>query len=187
MLCGSSDASLFHKLRISINLKNLLEIENSMYLQLMIFFQYPFSKTCGCLLQWCRSVWIYASSCFIAVDANATNLLLLGSDYTYYISIEVKMRCNACWRELEDRAVSTTCGHLLCILVQIIIMPYSSMLSGLLLHWHIVPWRSKQVLKMQARSLIVMHHVQSVIKCFLRGQYFMEMLSLWNGCCACAL
>ncbi|KAJ6949993.1 E3 ubiquitin-protein ligase CCNB1IP1 [Populus alba x Populus x berolinensis] len=24
------------------------------------------------------------------------------------------MRCNACWRELEGRAVSTTCGHLLC-------------------------------------------------------------------------
>ncbi|RVW59197.1 E3 ubiquitin-protein ligase CCNB1IP1-like [Vitis vinifera] len=27
------------------------------------------------------------------------------------------MRCNACWRELEGRAISTTCGHLLCILV----------------------------------------------------------------------
>lgn len=26
------------------------------------------------------------------------------------------MRCNACWRELEGRAVTTTCGHLLCIL-----------------------------------------------------------------------
>ncbi|KAL3576551.1 hypothetical protein D5086_021834 [Populus alba] len=24
------------------------------------------------------------------------------------------MRCNSCWRELERRAVSTTCGHLLC-------------------------------------------------------------------------
>ncbi|XP_021736202.1 E3 ubiquitin-protein ligase CCNB1IP1 homolog isoform X3 [Chenopodium quinoa] len=24
------------------------------------------------------------------------------------------MRCNACWRELEGQAVSTTCGHLLC-------------------------------------------------------------------------
>ncbi|CAM8900911.1 unnamed protein product [Rhodiola kirilowii] len=24
------------------------------------------------------------------------------------------MRCNACWRELEGRAVSTTCGHILC-------------------------------------------------------------------------
>ncbi|ONI12305.1 hypothetical protein PRUPE_4G156500 [Prunus persica] len=24
------------------------------------------------------------------------------------------MRCNACWREVEGRAVSTTCGHLLC-------------------------------------------------------------------------
>ncbi|GAB2236160.1 hypothetical protein Droror1_Dr00027899 [Drosera rotundifolia] len=24
------------------------------------------------------------------------------------------MRCNACWRELEGRAVSTMCGHLLC-------------------------------------------------------------------------
>ncbi|KAB2059629.1 hypothetical protein E1A91_A11G322100v1 [Gossypium mustelinum] len=24
------------------------------------------------------------------------------------------MRCNACWRELEGRAVSTKCGHLLC-------------------------------------------------------------------------
>ncbi|XP_065015270.1 E3 ubiquitin-protein ligase CCNB1IP1 homolog [Musa acuminata AAA Group] len=24
------------------------------------------------------------------------------------------MRCNACWRELEGRAVSTTCGHLYC-------------------------------------------------------------------------
>ncbi|KAI3457598.1 hypothetical protein Pfo_014261 [Paulownia fortunei] len=24
------------------------------------------------------------------------------------------MRCNACWRELEGRAVTTTCGHLLC-------------------------------------------------------------------------
>lgn len=24
------------------------------------------------------------------------------------------MRCNACWRELDGRAVTTTCGHLLC-------------------------------------------------------------------------
>ncbi|KAK4398281.1 E3 ubiquitin-protein ligase CCNB1IP1 [Sesamum angolense] len=24
------------------------------------------------------------------------------------------MRCNACWRELEGRAITTTCGHLLC-------------------------------------------------------------------------
>uniref|UniRef100_M4FAL2 RING-type domain-containing protein n=1 Tax=Brassica campestris TaxID=3711 RepID=M4FAL2_BRACM len=24
------------------------------------------------------------------------------------------MRCNACWRELQGRAISTTCGHLLC-------------------------------------------------------------------------
>ncbi|XP_050942972.1 E3 ubiquitin-protein ligase CCNB1IP1 homolog isoform X5 [Cucumis melo] len=24
------------------------------------------------------------------------------------------MKCNACWRELEGRAVTTTCGHLLC-------------------------------------------------------------------------
>ncbi|XP_023550935.1 E3 ubiquitin-protein ligase CCNB1IP1 homolog isoform X4 [Cucurbita pepo subsp. pepo] len=24
------------------------------------------------------------------------------------------MKCNACWRELEGRAISTTCGHLLC-------------------------------------------------------------------------
>ncbi|XP_017246366.1 E3 ubiquitin-protein ligase CCNB1IP1 homolog isoform X3 [Daucus carota subsp. sativus] len=24
------------------------------------------------------------------------------------------MRCNSCWRELEGKAVSTTCGHLLC-------------------------------------------------------------------------
>ncbi|XWS16842.1 hypothetical protein CRYUN_Cryun33cG0015000 [Craigia yunnanensis] len=24
------------------------------------------------------------------------------------------MRCNACWRELEGRAISTTCGHLFC-------------------------------------------------------------------------
>lgn len=24
------------------------------------------------------------------------------------------MRCNACWRELEGRAISTTCGHVLC-------------------------------------------------------------------------
>ncbi|KAF5460867.1 hypothetical protein F2P56_020707 [Juglans regia] len=25
-----------------------------------------------------------------------------------------EMRCNACWRELEGQAISTTCGHLLC-------------------------------------------------------------------------
>ncbi|KXG20158.1 hypothetical protein SORBI_3010G164300 [Sorghum bicolor] len=24
------------------------------------------------------------------------------------------MKCNACWRELEGLAISTTCGHLLC-------------------------------------------------------------------------
>ncbi|XP_042478621.1 E3 ubiquitin-protein ligase CCNB1IP1 homolog isoform X2 [Macadamia integrifolia] len=24
------------------------------------------------------------------------------------------MRCNACWRELEGRAITTTCGHILC-------------------------------------------------------------------------
>lgn len=29
--------------------------------------------------------------------------------------VQAEMRCNACWRELEGRAVSTTCGHLLCI------------------------------------------------------------------------
>ncbi|KAF3502511.1 hypothetical protein F2Q69_00041538 [Brassica cretica] len=29
-------------------------------------------------------------------------------------SREVDMRCNACWREVEGRAISTTCGHLLC-------------------------------------------------------------------------
>ncbi|CAL1357827.1 unnamed protein product [Linum trigynum] len=29
-------------------------------------------------------------------------------------SIKFKMRCNACWQELEGRAVVTTCGHLLC-------------------------------------------------------------------------
>jgi len=35
--------------------------------------------------------------------------------------VKVKMRCNSCWRELEGRAVSTTCGHLLCIQDQIMI------------------------------------------------------------------
>ncbi|XP_024019497.1 E3 ubiquitin-protein ligase CCNB1IP1 homolog isoform X3 [Morus notabilis] len=25
-----------------------------------------------------------------------------------------EMRCNACWRELEGRAITTTCGHVLC-------------------------------------------------------------------------
>ncbi|KAI9186427.1 hypothetical protein LWI28_017171 [Acer negundo] len=30
------------------------------------------------------------------------------------IKPKAKMRCNACWRELEGRAISTTCGHLLC-------------------------------------------------------------------------
>ncbi|GJM98199.1 hypothetical protein PR202_ga15186 [Eleusine coracana subsp. coracana] len=25
------------------------------------------------------------------------------------------MKCNACWREVEGQAISTTCGHLLCI------------------------------------------------------------------------
>lgn len=25
------------------------------------------------------------------------------------------MRCNACWREVEGRAITTTCNHLLCI------------------------------------------------------------------------
>ncbi|CAN1162904.1 E3 ubiquitin-protein ligase CCNB1IP1 homolog, partial [Linum perenne] len=25
-----------------------------------------------------------------------------------------KMRCNACWRELDGRAITTTCGHILC-------------------------------------------------------------------------
>ncbi|XP_047095537.1 E3 ubiquitin-protein ligase CCNB1IP1 homolog [Lolium rigidum] len=24
------------------------------------------------------------------------------------------MKCNACWRDLEGQAISTTCGHLLC-------------------------------------------------------------------------
>ncbi|KAF8391165.1 hypothetical protein HHK36_023466 [Tetracentron sinense] len=31
------------------------------------------------------------------------------------LSLKAEMRCNACWRELEGRAISTTCGHLLCI------------------------------------------------------------------------
>jgi hypothetical protein len=26
-----------------------------------------------------------------------------------------KMKCNACWRDLEGQAISTTCGHLLCM------------------------------------------------------------------------
>ena len=25
------------------------------------------------------------------------------------------MKCNACWRDLEGQAISTTCGHLLCM------------------------------------------------------------------------
>ena len=25
------------------------------------------------------------------------------------------MKCNACWGELEGQAISTTCGHLLCM------------------------------------------------------------------------
>ncbi|KAG6508718.1 hypothetical protein ZIOFF_034098 [Zingiber officinale] len=29
-------------------------------------------------------------------------------------AVTIVMRCNACWRELEGRAVSTTCGHLFC-------------------------------------------------------------------------
>uniref|UniRef100_A0A453NVJ1 RING-type domain-containing protein n=1 Tax=Aegilops tauschii subsp. strangulata TaxID=200361 RepID=A0A453NVJ1_AEGTS len=24
------------------------------------------------------------------------------------------MKCNACWRELEGQAITTTCGHVLC-------------------------------------------------------------------------
>ncbi|KAG5235273.1 bZIP family protein [Salix suchowensis] len=32
------------------------------------------------------------------------------------------MRCNSCWRELEGRAVSTTCSHLLCIQDRVMIM-----------------------------------------------------------------
>ncbi|KAF0933968.1 hypothetical protein E2562_021029, partial [Oryza meyeriana var. granulata] len=28
--------------------------------------------------------------------------------------VRSKMKCNACWRELEGQAISTTCGHLLC-------------------------------------------------------------------------
>ncbi|KAK9222915.1 hypothetical protein WN944_011356 [Citrus x changshan-huyou] len=35
------------------------------------------------------------------------------------------MRCNACWRELEGRAVSTTCGHLLCIQMHSIILLFA--------------------------------------------------------------
>uniref|UniRef100_A0A453NWA3 RING-type domain-containing protein n=1 Tax=Aegilops tauschii subsp. strangulata TaxID=200361 RepID=A0A453NWA3_AEGTS len=27
---------------------------------------------------------------------------------------EYKMKCNACWRELEGQAITTTCGHVLC-------------------------------------------------------------------------
>lgn len=35
------------------------------------------------------------------------------------------MRCNACWRELEGRAISTTCGHLLCIQMHSIILLFA--------------------------------------------------------------
>jgi E3 ubiquitin-protein ligase CCNP1IP1 len=27
------------------------------------------------------------------------------------------MKCNACWKNLEGRAVATTCGHIFCILI----------------------------------------------------------------------
>lgn len=30
---------------------------------------------------------------------------------------EGTMKCNACWKNLEGRAVATTCGHIFCILV----------------------------------------------------------------------
>jgi hypothetical protein len=26
-----------------------------------------------------------------------------------------RMKCNACWRDLEGQAITTTCGHLLCM------------------------------------------------------------------------
>ncbi|XP_062223656.1 E3 ubiquitin-protein ligase CCNB1IP1 homolog isoform X2 [Phragmites australis] len=41
---------------------------------------------------------------FLHSDSSLLNLLFTRS----------KMKCNACWRELEGQAVSTTCGHLLC-------------------------------------------------------------------------
>ncbi|XP_016546818.1 E3 ubiquitin-protein ligase CCNB1IP1 homolog isoform X7 [Capsicum annuum] len=30
-------------------------------------------------------------------------------------SLKVEMRCNACWRELEGQAITTTCGHIFCM------------------------------------------------------------------------
>lgn len=40
---------------------------------------------------------------FLRITSSVLNLL-----------VRSKMKCNACWRELEGQAVSTTCGHLLC-------------------------------------------------------------------------
>ena len=40
---------------------------------------------------------------------------------------------------------------------------------------------------MQTRSLIMMQPVQSVIKCSLRGECFMEMLIPRNACCGLEL
>lgn len=37
--------------------------------------------------------------------------------WNWQSSLNVEMRCNACWRELEGQAITTTCGHVFCILV----------------------------------------------------------------------
>ncbi|KAJ8533598.1 hypothetical protein K7X08_006922 [Anisodus acutangulus] len=42
------------------------------------------------------------------------NFKLHCEEATKCVSNSVEMRCNACWRELEGKAITTTCGHIFC-------------------------------------------------------------------------
>lgn len=97
------------------------------------------------------------------------------SSLRYLLTLEVEMRCNACWRELEGRAVSTSCGHLLCNPISHFLLVFNT------LSWWMI---YEKVLKMPTRFSLMMGHVPFVNKYSPRGEIFslalLVLLPTWQ-------
>ncbi|KAF3672870.1 E3 ubiquitin-protein ligase CCNB1IP1 -like protein [Capsicum annuum] len=60
------------------------------------------------------------STVYKKLEVSDMDILAASRQFFFHIkhsSLKVEMRCNACWRELEGQAITTTCGHIFCILV----------------------------------------------------------------------
>ena len=90
------------------------------------------------------------------------------------------MKCNACWRESEGLAISTTCGHLLCTLQHPALFfmlrkgvssaPLQLLNTLLQFNWSLLT--AFQVLRMRRKYWVMMAHAQYVIKCYRKGQWY---------------